>query len=768
MADTMFNNALIDDRSPVNKILPNEEAIASLKPRPEDKKKKGFARFLFNVATSEKTRDFVMGAAISGGISTATRMGVLGAAGLMGASLLPATLIAAGSAGAAVGTYRLYKDYKAEKAAGTWEGWTFKKCAGSLLMGTMFSTFGGGASYMVMNHGDLIADYAGKVSGVVVDALRDAGVIDAASKTFGTVSHYVAAGMNWSFSGSTDFIARTSDKVIASVGTAVSAVTSYDYGATFASSVDAVKETLQGWGASGKSLIASVTNYDYGAAYNSSVETVKQTFKGWGNSIKTAFGFTSPEPAIVVAETPQLSPITSEDVLANVTGPTVQNDIVIPTQPTLSPLTSEDILAQGDIAPAEAEIVTPELTALPPLTSEDILAQSETPEVVADPFEPRVVKTSIVLADGTIISPEEQAIRAAEAAKAAEAAQVYVSARISDAFDAIAPINASTDPLMGAYVPELQAYPEVAFPATPYNAFDATKIYSVGEISQEVTAAIAPAAEAVDAVNIADAFAQLQQTAANPAIDAYIPELNIYPDTAFSYPNLPAADVNAVTIYTLGDTSPALDSPIDHAQGFVVAADVTPVLPAGTFAENFGDVFEGMDLSNRAERAVEAALNGTDQQRKDLAMNVLNGMGGFKKDPELAARMYQFLLEDTKPAAGERASQTHLQVVRDTAYLMFHGKGMDANPAAAKSLLEEIAPRSRVARDMLAEWNGERVQRAAATVARATAGATQGAGAGTGGLNCEFVSAGNRVVSGACVLDANSPLQVGDRITLTP
>lgn len=699
MANTMIKNAFIEDKPTFNKLLPNQEAIASMQPRVEDKKKKRFGRFLVNVATSKKTYDFMIGAGVSAAISTSTRMGVLGAAGVLGVSMLPATLIAAGSAGAAVGAYRLYKDYKAEKAAGTWEGWTFKKSAGKLLMSTMLSTIGGGAGYMVLNHGDVIAEYAGKMTSAVVDVLRGAGVIDAAAKTFDSVRNYGAAALNWSLPGSTE--------ALSSIG----------------------RKIAEG----GAAMAASVGTYDYVGKVASTFESVKGTLKGWGASIKALYS------------------------------PPAKSEIVVSAQPIVPTLPKEEILALNNIPVMQNEIVIPAPPVLSPLTSEDILAQSQPPAVETDPFEPRVVKTSIVLADGTIITPEEQALK--KAAEQAKLIAEFDPRRISDAFENVVATQKPT-------IPELGIYPQtaLAFAAAPGDAVEnaAAAVYAIGSVSPDVTAAIDPVQQSANTI-VADTFAKLKfpESAANPALNAYIPELGVYPQaTTLQFPEMPAGAIDTAKIYSLGDVSPEMTSSIDPSQGYVVAADVTPVLPPATFADAFGTKFEGMDLSRRAERAVEAAMNGSDQQRKDLAMNILNGNAGFKKDPELAASIYKFLLEDTKPAAGEKASQTHLQVVRDTAYLMFYGKGMAADPETAKGLLEEISPRSKVARDMLAEWNGEKVQRTVTAATKETV--TKAAAAGTGGLNCEFISAGNRVVAGSCEFKGEMPLKVGDKISLNP
>lgn len=700
-------------RKPIDAMVPSEEAIASLQPHPEDKKKRRFGRFLVNVATSKKTHDFLLGAAISGGTSYAVRAGVVAAAATVGAAAIPTAILAAGAAGLATGGVRYYLDYKKAKEAGTWEGFDFRKCAKKLLVSTAFSTAGGTMMYAFMHQ-----DEALRFAQPAIEKLREWGVIDAAATTFDTVRHYGAAAMNWAIPGSTDFIASAARKIAESGAVAAATVTNFQYGAVIASAFEGVKERLMGWGTSIKAL------------YSAPVATE------------------IPAPVEVEA-----FPRDGTDFLERVTGPTVQNDIVIPAQPVLDPLTSEDILAQGDVPSAEVEIVLAEPPVLAPITSEDILAQSEVPAVVADPFEPRIVRTSIVLADGTIVSPEEQARRAAEQA-------IVIGQRISDAFENLrVPDVLTNNSLTGIYMHEMGIYPETALkmPSVSGDALDLNS-YLLGNVSLEATGAIA--VEAVEPQNIADAFQSLvtPQDVTLPDAGAYLPELGMYPQTSLQFPPMSLEGFDAPPVYTLG--TDGVDVSVANGAGdYVLGTNVLPTF-TGTFEENFGSAFEGMDLSSRAERAVEAALSGTDQQQKDLAMNVLNGLGGFDKDPELAARMYAFLLEDTKPAAGERASQTHMQVVRDMAYLMFHGKGIPADPDAARTMLEEIAPRSRVARDMLAEWNGEQVHRAAATVARAAST--------SGGLNCEFVSAGNRIVSGTCELPADTSLRVGDRISLTP
>lgn len=732
MTDAMYNNALPDDRAALRKILEDDGATAATSPRVRAGRLKRFGHMLGNVATSKKTHDFLIGAAVSGAISTSTRLGVLGAAGVMGVSMLPATLIAAGSAGAAVGAYRLYKDYKKEKADGTWEGWSFEKSAKKLLVSTMLSTLGGGAGYMVFNHGDLIAQYAGKAKDVVVGVLQQAGVIDVATQTYDATRGYTAAAINWLIPGGTEVLASFGRKIAEGGAALAASVGSYDYTGKIASAFTGVKQTLTGWGASLKALYAAAP--------------VQET----------------PVAAIDTPEIEPLPQVASEDIVA-------RNDMTIASE-------------TPDVPTAEMAIDLPEIEPLPPVTSEDILARIDVTPVVetadaaveevvqTNPFEPRPVKTSVVLPDGTIISREEQARMAAEAASLVAD---FDPRRIADAFADMQLLQRVDGADLGVYLPELDIYPKAAleFTSLPKAAFSTATEYSMGEISQEVTAAVdiaqdAPRlVESFETQRIANAFdaMDLQVKPAIPGLSAYLPDLDMYPQTALAFPDMPAGALEAAPVYTLG--ADVQDVTANASADFVLGTEVITVANTGTFAENFGGAFEGVDLSSRAQRALEAAMDGTDQQRKDLAMNILNGKGGFEKNPELAASMYKFLLEDTRPAAGERASQTHMQVVRDTAYLMFHGKGIEADPVAAKALLEDIAPRSKVARAMLAEWNGERPAGGGAT---ARAAVTHASAGGKGGLNCEFISAGNKVVSGTCDFAGNMPLRVGDRISLTP
>lgn len=662
MADNTFDNSL-NNGAPFPEFLKRGVSAAATPAQAPKGRLNRFGHFLVDVAKSKKTHDFMIGVAASAGTSYAVRAGVFAAAATVGAYAIPTAILAAAAGGAATGSVRYYLDYKKAKEAGTWEGFNFKKCAKKLLASTAISTFGGTMMYAYMHQ-----EEAMKFAKPAIDMLREAGVIDAVTKTVDVVKPYITNSMNWAIPGSTDFIASMSEKFVAGNVKLFSAVTNYDYGAAFNSSVDAVKQTFKGLGDSGKSMIASVTNYDYAATYNSSVEAVKKTFSGWGASIKTALGFAAPEPKIVIAETPALPPITSADILAQ-TQDTVAVETPAPVAET-----------KPDVTLAAEKGWTGERRSI-------------------DPFEPRKVKTSIVYADGTIVSPEEQARIAAEkAAESARLAATFDRVRFEEAFKAFNTLPKAT-PDIAAYIPELGVYPKSAYelPAIPRSALDFGKIYSMPEVSPEMTAAVET------------------PTAGTTALE-----------------NVPR-----------------------------------PVPRPVTFADRFAKTFEDMDLSRRADRAFEAALNGTDQQKKDLAMNVLNGQGGFKKDPELAASIYKFLLEDTKPAAGEKPSQTHLQVVRDTAYLLFHGKGVAADPEAAKAMLQEIAPNSKVARGMLAEWNGEKAPAVARTAKAAvdsvTVSSVNGGNGGSflgGKVHCTFIEASN----GPAVLDCKGPAALVEKI----
>ena len=129
-----------------------------------------------------KKFDFLAGMAISGGISTAARLGAVSAATSIGFAAIPTAILGGAAAGIAIGTYKFQKEYRkarrieAEGGIGPEEFLSkefFKSYSKQLLKSTALSTIGGGLSYgLVWAFGDKIAEIVNPYASKAVDLVK--------------------------------------------------------------------------------------------------------------------------------------------------------------------------------------------------------------------------------------------------------------------------------------------------------------------------------------------------------------------------------------------------------------------------------------------------------------------------------------------------------------------------------------------------------------------------------------------------------------------
>lgn len=121
---------------------------------------------------------------------------------------------------------------------------------------------------------------------------------------------------------------------------------------------------------------------------------------------------------------------------------------------------------------------------------------------------------------------------------------------------------------------------------------------------------------------------------------------------------------------------------------------VAPVAPAPAaipVGDRISALVEDSKLNRRWTAIAENAMSGNAQAQKDVAMAVLNGNGGFAKNPEQALEIYR-----------AAADAGNMQAKVDLAYIEFHGlAGVESNPQQALETLRGYADNNKYARSML-------------------------------------------------------------------
>lgn len=143
--------------------------------------------------------------------------------------------------------------------------------------------------------------------------------------------------------------------------------------------------------------------------------------------------------------------------------------------------------------------------------------------------------------------------------------------------------------------------------------------------------------------------------------------------------------------------TPAADIIQQRIEDAHAAVTPTPVLtPApAPAAIPVGDRISALADENKLNRRwtgiAEKAIAGDAQAQKDVAMAVLNGNGGFAKNPEQALEIYR-----------AAADAGNMQAKVDLAYIEFHGlAGVQSNPQQALETLREYSGNNKYARSML-------------------------------------------------------------------
>lgn len=130
--------------------------------------KQGFRKKMLSTLFNRKAGDFLIGAGISAGVSTGTKLGAAALIGLSGAPVVVTAIGAAVVAGAATGAVRhawnWHKDHRGmENAPSFWSAESGKKAFKSMLMSSVFAG-AGGATFSTLNHfyGDEIGVFVSK------------------------------------------------------------------------------------------------------------------------------------------------------------------------------------------------------------------------------------------------------------------------------------------------------------------------------------------------------------------------------------------------------------------------------------------------------------------------------------------------------------------------------------------------------------------------------------------------------------------------------
>lgn len=128
----------------------------------------GFRRKMLSKIFSRSAGDFLIGAGMSAGVSTGTKLGAAALIGLTGAPVIVTAIGAAVVAGAATGAVRhawnWHKDHRGvENAPSFWSSESGKKAFKSMLMSSVFAG-AGGATFATLNHfyGDEIGAFVSK------------------------------------------------------------------------------------------------------------------------------------------------------------------------------------------------------------------------------------------------------------------------------------------------------------------------------------------------------------------------------------------------------------------------------------------------------------------------------------------------------------------------------------------------------------------------------------------------------------------------------
>lgn len=239
-----------------------DSAILNDRPR----MKKSLLGRIFNA----KTQDFLIGAAVTGSLSTATRLGVLGAAGALGVSTLPAALAAAAATGVVMGAYRFGKEYRNDlrierngglAAADLLSAKSAKRFARHLLASTALSTAGGGMSYALVHvYGDQI-----------VEAARHFGITDKASAAYSFVADKASSAVK--AVADYDIVDKT-QSVAASA-----------YGSVKDSDLAAKVQSLDIPGKA-SAMVSEIRNYDYAEKLSAGVSSVKNKLSSFFSGLK--------------------------------------------------------------------------------------------------------------------------------------------------------------------------------------------------------------------------------------------------------------------------------------------------------------------------------------------------------------------------------------------------------------------------------------------------------------------------------------------------